>query len=484
MPRFAEEKCLVLLIEITPLLETCVLFSAQAPDGFRGTYEQVVAHEKTLGIETGHEEDIQDLYQAPDGFRGTYDEVVAHEEKLGFKYCEETGTVKPHSDDVVSVESVLNAEGVGLGEYVEPFHQNGVNFATELSGCTDTWLAEKVGLTSLEQLAKFREVVVDNTASLPATAQDGFKGTESDVKVHELKLAELAEGRMEAAGAGANAEMASEVSSAKIVTPPPAVEAHHDLVLMRIYEAEDGFRGTYDEVVAHEEKLGLEQCNEHEVVMENVEQREQVLMRIYEAEDGFRGTYDEVLEHENKLGFAKGSEHEVESETVLFRIYKAPDGFMGTYDEVKAYEGTRNFKSEELEDPISNPRIFSIYRCDDGFRGTYEECVAHENEPGYRGLPSSESPSSPSEAAPKAKPTAAPEPSLEAHHHRVLFRVYEAEDGFRGTYDEVVAHEASLSGSVAWLEPTAVKEHLDSLESVAAKQQDEIEKLKALIAQY
>ena len=66
----------------------------------------------------------------------------------------------------------------------------------------------------------------------------------------------------------------------------------------------------------------------------------------------------------------------------------------------------------------------------------------------------------------------------------MLFRVYEAEDGFRGTYDEVVAHEASLSGSVAWLEPTAVKEHLDSLESVAAKQQDEIEKLKALIAQY
>ena len=410
------------------------------------------------------------LVQAPDGFRGTYDEVVAHEAKLGYKYCEETGAVKPHNDEVGSVASVLHAEGVDLGDFVEPFHQHGVDFATELSGCSDAWLAKHVGLTAPGQLAKFREVVPDHAADLAATATDGFKGTASDVTVHEVKLAELAEERMESAGAAAAAAAAGAASTV-VAAPPPAIEEHHERVLLRIYEAEDGFRGTYEEVVAHEEKLQLSQGKEHEVSSESNEQRDKVLMRIYEAEDGFRGTYDEVVEHEVKTGLAKGSEQEVNSETVLFRIYEAPDGFRGTYDEVKEYEQAHNFKSEEIEDPVSNPRIYSIYRCDDGFRGTYEECVAHENEPDYVGSPSTESSSSLA-------------PTLEPHHESVLFRVYEAEDGFRGSYDEVVAHEAGLSGSVAWHEPTAVKGHLDSLQSEMTKQQEEIEKLKALVAQY
>jgi len=268
------------------IIRSCLVYE-QAEDGYRGTYDEVLAYEKMRGYNVGHEKEMENLYEAPDGFRGTYDEVIAHEEKLGYKFCEETNTVKPHSDDVASAESVLSAEGVGLGQYVEPLHQNGVNFATELSGCTDAWLADKVGLTSPDHLAKFREVVPDSTADLPATASDGFMGTASDVAVHETKLREL---------------IGKQNTAAKSAPSAPSVEAHHDRILLRIYEAPDGFRGTYDEVVAHEEKMHLAKGSEHEVNMNDVSQREQVLLRIYEAPDGFRGTYDEVDAHEKKLG--------------------------------------------------------------------------------------------------------------------------------------------------------------------------------------
>lgn len=68
--------------------------------------------------------------------------------------------------------------------------------------------------------------------------------------------------------------------------------------------------GTYEEVLAHEKKLGLTTGDEQEVQIE--ERHDRVLLRIYEAPDGFRGTYDEVEEHEAKLGMAQGSEHVVE----------------------------------------------------------------------------------------------------------------------------------------------------------------------------
>jgi len=47
----------------------------------------VLAHEEKLGMTTGEEVDTEEvlvtIYEAPDGFRGTYDEVLAHEKKLG-----------------------------------------------------------------------------------------------------------------------------------------------------------------------------------------------------------------------------------------------------------------------------------------------------------------------------------------------------------------------------------------------------------------
>jgi hypothetical protein len=68
------------------------------------------------------------------------------------------------------------------------------------------------------------------------------------------------------------------------------------------------------------------------------------------------------------------------------------------------------------------------------------------------------------------------------HHDRVLFRVYEADDGFRGSYDEVVAHEAMAGASVAWHEPHLVKQHVKELQDELAKHQAEADQLKALIA--
>lgn len=59
--------------------------------------------------------------------------------------------------------------------------------------------------------------------------------------------------------------------------------------------------GTYEEVLAYEKKMGMATGNE--VANVQIEpHHDRVLLRIYEAPDGFRGTYDEVVEHEKKLG--------------------------------------------------------------------------------------------------------------------------------------------------------------------------------------
>ena len=96
----------------------CCFGTSQAPDGFMGTYEEVLAHEKELGIVSGDEldmggtgsyatEDVQ-LYEAPDGFRGTYEEVVAYEAEHGFdKGDEHAVKVKPEGIEVYSVKFVV-----------------------------------------------------------------------------------------------------------------------------------------------------------------------------------------------------------------------------------------------------------------------------------------------------------------------------------------------------------------------------------------
>jgi hypothetical protein len=68
----------------------------------------------------------------------------------------------------------------------------------------------------------------------------------------------------------------------------PGAESKDGTSLMHVYEAPDGFRGTYEEVVAHEKKLDMKTGNETFAGV--AERHEQVLLRIYEAPDGFRGT--------------------------------------------------------------------------------------------------------------------------------------------------------------------------------------------------
>ena len=76
--------------------------------------------------------------------------------------------------------------------------------------------------------------------------------------------------------------------------------------------------GTYEEVLAHEKKLGISTGSEQDVHIE--ERHDRVLLRIYEAPDGFRGTYDEVEEHEAKTVMAKGLEHVVEE---IYKVLQA-----------------------------------------------------------------------------------------------------------------------------------------------------------------
>jgi len=216
------------------------------------------------------------------------------------------------------VETMLNGEGVGLGEYADPLSKHEVDTVGELSGLSDEWLAENLGLTSSDHQAKFREVVTDKTSELKRTASDGFKGTADDVKAHEDKLRELAaneaqlraeaEAAMEAERALAAQEIKPDVRPAPAGNMTTTLSApvrlnDDDRILMRIYEAEDGFRGTYDEVLAHESKVA--KGGKSGGAMDNDDRNDRVLLRIYEAADGFRGSYDEVLEHEKKINLAR-----------------------------------------------------------------------------------------------------------------------------------------------------------------------------------
>jgi len=86
----------------------------QAPDGFTGTYDEVVAHEKKFGLETGHEVDTgtteqanKHMYEAPDGFRGTYEEVVAYEKEHGFDKGSENMVDEAPKRETVHIYKVI-----------------------------------------------------------------------------------------------------------------------------------------------------------------------------------------------------------------------------------------------------------------------------------------------------------------------------------------------------------------------------------------
>ena len=59
---------------------------------------------------------------------------------------------------------------------------------------------------------------------------------------------------------------------------------------------------------------------------------------IYEAEDGFRGSYQEVVDHEKKLEEAKAKNMSQDAGPNSRVLYEMPSGFKGTWDEVHARE--------------------------------------------------------------------------------------------------------------------------------------------------
>ena len=218
----------------------------------------------------------------------------------------------------------------------------------------------------------------------------------------------------------------------------------HGQVVTRMYEAPDGFRGTFKEVAEHEARLSQEGGLE-KFVGNASSTTDEVLYELYESDDGkFRGSLDDVTAYEEATAKKSGS-----AAPVLFRIYESDDGkFHGTYDEVDAYEKNGGSGGEifEANDGFRGTReevlahvhgefgggevLFKVYESDDGkFRGSLDECEAYEKSVGH---------ATGNEHALGA--------AAASHHDRVLFRVYESEDGqFRGTYDEVLAHEKKVA---------------------------------------
>lgn len=65
-------------------------------------------------------------------------------------------------------------------------------------------------------------------------------------------------------------EAKAKAEAKRLAAAAPKIESHHDRVLLRIYEADDGFTGTYEEVLAHEQKNGLRSGNEHVASVQHV----------------------------------------------------------------------------------------------------------------------------------------------------------------------------------------------------------------------
>ena len=164
-----------------------------------------------------------------------------------------------------------------------------------------------------------------------------------------------------------------------------------------LYEAADGFRGTYEEVVKHEKEKAAVNSNE--------------VVEIYQSEDGkFHGSLDDVVAYDtDKVKAAPAA-----STNVLFRIYQSEDEkFEGTYEDVVSYEKKQQGNGQANAEEKVSKSIGSIdlYEASDGFRGTYEEVMEHQ----------------------KKKP---------AVNSNEVIEIYQSEDGkFHGSFDEVSTYE-------------------------------------------
>jgi len=87
-----------------------------------------------------------------------------------------------------------------------------------------------------------------------------------------------------------------------------------------VYEALDGWRGTLDEVNAHEEKLVAKKKAKAKAKKE----KKYRTYSIYESDlDDFRGSYEAVVAHEKELKQQQAKPIEPHHDRVLIRIYEA-----------------------------------------------------------------------------------------------------------------------------------------------------------------
>jgi hypothetical protein len=420
--------------DIMPQIATFSVY--EAVDGFRGTYEDVLAHEQKLGLLDNGKK--YKLYEAPDGFRGSYEEVLAHETMLAklnqgpqkFKLYEAAdGLFRGSYEEVIAYEhrkGLDNDDPVILRIYEA---EDGFR------GTYEEVLAHEKKLESGNKSSTGSKSNKDEPVLFRIyEAPDGFRGTYDEVVAYEKKMG--------FEGEGGGIEMKSRGGN------------DGEEALFKLYEAPDGFRGSYEEVLAHERAMGIEAAEGDEQVFS-----------LYEAPDGFRGTYEEVVEHEKKLGLFDDSNmsniQQVDaSEPVLFRVYEAPDGFRGTYEQVLEHERKHNLNrvakedgDEEEREDANDPVIYRIYESDDGLcRGTYDEVVAYEKKNGIY-----------NENQDIAKPKS-----------KLTYQLYEAPDGFRGSYEEVLAHEQELAANLglaspAWDKKSHIYKSPDGFEGLHAE---------------
>jgi hypothetical protein len=183
---------------------------------------------------------------------------------------------------------------------------------------------------------------------------------------------------------------------------------------MDLYEASDGFRGTFDEVKAHEQNLA---------------DAKHGTMSVYEASDGFRGNYEEVVAHEQKI----------KDTVATVSLYEADDGFRGTLEEVMAHE-------QNLAD--AKHGTMSLYEAADGFRGTYDQVVEHQKAVMAKTRSGQNICGFSNGSLGKLEDAVTHEKKLATPGSTGL-DLYEAEDGFRGTYGEVLAHEKGIHGGAS-----------------------------------
>ena len=244
--------------------------------GFRGTYDEVIEHEKKLkllssksnkGKKKSKRAESIDLYEAADGFRGTYEEVVKHEkEKAAVNsnevveiYQSEDGKFHGSLNDVVAYETdkakVAPAASTDVlfriyqsedGKF-EGSYENVVSYETKQQG-NEQASAEEKG---------------DVICSIYESDDGKLRGAYKDVVDYEAKV------------------------STVDVTSPRGEVAGVGPVLCRVYESDDGlFHGLYEDVLAYEEKAQLSNPSND----------------IFTSKDGRKtGTYSEVLSHDAKM---------------------------------------------------------------------------------------------------------------------------------------------------------------------------------------